>query len=205
MVRRTQLSGKSRAYTGRMRQLLDLAPAAAFFLGWLLYDIYIATGAVIVALFAVVAAYWFLDRKLHKMHAFAACAAGVFGSLTLLLRDPVFIQYKPSLVYACFAVILAGSHFIGDRVLLQRIPQHTLVMPDGHWRRLNAAWAAFFLGIAALNLYLVHTQTEAVWVHFRTWGYSLITMTFVLCTLPFIARYLQERPAENESPDEPRP
>ena len=73
-----------------MKQLLDLVPAAAFFLGWLLYDIYVATGAVIAALFAVVAAYWLLYRRLHKMHLVAAVAAGVFGSLTLLLRDPVF-------------------------------------------------------------------------------------------------------------------
>lgn len=175
-----------------MKQLLDLMPAVAFFVGWLAYDIYVATGAVIVALFAVVAIHWFAFRHLHKMHLFAACAAGIFGGLTLLLRDPVFIQYKPSLVYTCFAALLAGSHLIGERVLLQRLPQKALVMPDAHWRRLNAAWALFFLVIAALNMAVVHTQTEAVWVHFRTWGYSVLTMTFLLACLPFVSRYLQQ-------------
>lgn len=175
-----------------MKQLLDLLPAATFFLAWLAYDIYVATGAVIVAFFVVVAAYWLLYRRLHKMHLFAAVAAAVFGSLTLLLRDPVFIQYKPSLVYTCFALVLAGSHFIGERVLLQRLPQNALVMPDSHWRRMNAAWALFFLGIAALNLAVVHTQSEAVWVHFRTWGYSVLTIVFLLACLPFVARYLQQ-------------
>ena len=181
-----------------MKQLLDLLPAAAFFVGWLVYDIYVATGAVIVALFAVVAIYWLAYRRLHKMHLFAAVAAGIFGSLTLLLRDPVFIQYKPSLVYTCFALVLAGSHFLGDRVLLQRMPQKALVMPDTHWRRLNAAWALFFLGIAALNMIVVHTQTEAVWVHFRTWGYSVLTMSFLAACLPFVARYLQQDEASED-------
>ncbi|MCI5063347.1 MAG: septation protein IspZ [Algiphilus sp.] len=181
-----------------MKQLLDLVPAVAFFLGWVLYDIYVATAAVIVALIGVVIAYGVIERRLHKMHAFAAAVATVFGSLTLVLRDPVFIQFKPSLVYCCFALLLAGSHFVGDKVLLQRIPQHTLVMPDANWRKLNAAWAVFFLAIAALNLYLVYFQTEAVWVHFRTWGYSVLTMLFLASTLPFLMRYLQETAAEHE-------
>lgn len=183
-----------------MKQLLDLLPAAAFLGGWLAYDIFVATGAVIVALFAVVAAYWLLERKLHKMHAFAAVAALILGGATLLLRDPVFIQYKPSIVYALFGLVLAGSHLIGERVLLQRLPQQTLVMPVTQWRRLNAAWSMFFLSIAGLNLYIVETQSEAVWVHFRTWGYSVLTLSFVVLTLPFITRYLRDPAAAANEP-----
>lgn len=178
-----------------MKSLLDFAPAVAFFVAWWQYDIYIATGAVMVALLLVVAAYWLIDHKLHKMHAFAAAAALIFGSLTLALQDPAFIQFKPSLVYACFGCILLGSHVIGDRVLLQRLPQHVLVMPDTHWRRLNAAWAVFFLGVAATNYIVATTMSETVWVHMRTWGYSVMTISFLVATLPFIGRYFQDSSA----------
>ncbi|WP_029891578.1 septation protein IspZ [Polycyclovorans algicola] len=176
-----------------MKQVLDLGPAVAFFVAYYLGDIYTATLTVIIALFVTVAGYWLLERRVHKLHLAAALAALVFGGLTLYVRDPTFIKFKPTMMYCLLATVLLGSHVIGKKVLLQRLPQAMVVMPDVNWRRLNAAWAVFFYALAGVNLFVATQFSEEVWVQFRTYGYSIITFVFLLAQLPFLTRYMPQQ------------
>lgn len=176
-----------------MKQVLDLAPAVAFFVAYYLGDIYVATATVIVALFLVVLAYGLIERRLHKMHLTAALLALVLGGLTLYVRDPAFIKFKPTATYGLLGLVLFGSHWLGDKVLLQRLPQRVIQLPDPLWRRLNAIWAAFFLGLASLNYLVASYASEEVWVQFRTYGYSILMFIFLMAHLPFLSKYLPEQ------------
>jgi intracellular septation protein len=173
-----------------MKSLLDFSPAAAFFVAYLLHDIYVATAVVIVALFVVVVVYAVWERRLHKLHFVAAVAAALFGGLTLAVQDPEFIKLKPTAVYTLFALVLLGSHVVGQRVLLSRLPQKLMTLPTHVWRRVNFAWGLFFLGLALLNLYVAYQLSEATWVKFRTFGFSILTFLFLLAHFPFLAKYL---------------
>jgi intracellular septation protein len=181
-----------------MNAALDFAPALVFLVTYFLSDIYVATGALIVALFALVAVYWVRERRLHKAHLVTAIVAGVLGGLTLYVRDPEFIKLKPTVVYSIFALALLGSHFIGDRVLLARLPQKVLQMPEAVWRKVNLAWVLFFFGLAALNLYVAHTMPEATWVKFRTFGFTALMFVFLLAHAPFLKDYLPKDTAEEK-------
>jgi intracellular septation protein len=178
-----------------MKPLLDLLPALAFLGAYLLGDIYTATAVLIGALALVVIAYAILDKRLHRMHASAFAAAAVFGGVTLYLRDPLFIKLKPSIVYGLFGSVLLLSHVIGQKVLLQRIPQKMLVMPDRTWRRVNLAWALFFLSLSALNLYVAEFLDETVWVQLKAYGFTVLTLVFTLALLPFVYKYLPQEQA----------
>ena len=173
-----------------MNLLLNYGPALAFLGAYFHGGIYQATTVLIVSLFAVVALHWFWKRELHKMHLGVAIVAGVLGGLTLYLRDPLFIQYKPSAVYGVFALVLLGSHFIGDKVLLARIPQKAISLPDPLWRKINLAWSAFFLFCALINIYVAYQYSETTWVQFKTFGFPLLMFAFMLGHLPFVSRYL---------------
>lgn len=175
-----------------MKQILDLGPAVAFFVAYYLGDIYTATLTVIVALFVTVAGYWLLERRLHKLHLTAALAALVFGGLTLYVRDPTFIKFKPTMMYTLIGLVLLGSHVVGKKVMLQRLPQTMVSLPDTLWRRLNAIWASFFIALAGLNLLVATQFSEEVWVQFRTYGYSIITFAFLIAQLPFLSKYMPQ-------------
>jgi intracellular septation protein len=175
-----------------MKTLLDLGPALLFFGVYIYSDIYIATAALIGALLAVVLAYRLWKGEWHKAHAVAAVVAAVLGGLTLYIRDPAFIQYKPTAVYGVFALALLLSHVIGDRVLLARLPQKTVQLPDTVWRRLNLAWALFFVFCAGLNVWVAANFDEATWVQVKTFGFSALMFLFLLAHLPFLSRYLPD-------------
>jgi intracellular septation protein len=167
-----------------------MAPTLLFFGAYYFAGIYVATGVLIVSLFALVLIYWLWTRKLHTMHLVTAIIAGIFGGLTLYIHDPAFIKFKPTALYAVFSVALLLSHFIGDRVLLQRIPQKAITLPDPVWRRINFAWALFFAFCALLNLYVAANYDEVTWVKFKTFGFSTLMFVFMLAHAPFIARHL---------------
>lgn len=175
-----------------MKFFLDLFPALAFFAAYKFGGIYVATGVLIASMFALVLIYWLWKREIHKMHLITAIIVAVFGGMTLYVHDPAFIKFKPTALYAVFSLALLLSHVIGDKVLLQRIPQEALQMPDTVWRRVNFAWAIFFAFCAVLNLYIAANYDEATWVKFKTFGFSILMLVFMFAHIPFVARYLPQ-------------
>lgn len=175
-----------------MKFLLDYAPALLFFAAYFLADIYVATAVLIVAAIGLVLIYRFWQGHWHKSHIVVAVLATVLGGLTLMIQDPAFIKFKPTAVYAVFALALLGSHVVGKQVLLARIPQQTFKFPVPVWRRVNLAWGLFFLGCAALNWYVAGHYDEATWVKFKTFGFTALMFVFLLAHAPFLARYLPQ-------------
>jgi intracellular septation protein len=173
-----------------MKLLLDYSPLGAFLLAYWLGDIYIATAALMVTLWLAFFAHRAMLGNWSKTYLWVALVATVLGALTLYLRDPGFIKLKPTIIYGGLALALLGSHFVGDKVLLARMPQQLVVAPDAIWRKLNFAWAMFFAGCAALNLYVAHHFSEAAWVKFKVVGFTVLPLLFALAQAPFLARYV---------------
>lgn len=179
-----------------MKTLLDLLPAIAFFAVYLAADIYAATIALMASLVLVVIVHRLWKKEWNKAQVITAIVAGVLGGLTLYVRNPDFIKFKPTAVYAVFALALLASHVIGQRVLMQRLGHSVLPLPDAVWRRVNVAWALFFIGCAALNWYIAGHYSEDTWVKFKTFGFTAMTLVFVFAHLPFVSRYLQPSDAQ---------
>ena len=175
-----------------MKVLFDYAWVPLFGGAYLYGGIYLATEVLIATLFAMVGAWWLWKRELNKTYLAIALMTGVLGGLTLYLRDPEFIKFKPTAVYLAFSAALLGSHFFGDRVLLARMPQHAITLPDAVWRRVNLAWGVYFFGCALLNLYVAGHYDEATWVKFKLFGFTALTFLFALAHLPFLWRYLPQ-------------
>lgn len=175
-----------------MKFLLDYSPALLFFGAYFLFDIYAATAVLIAAAIALALIYRVWQKTWHKTHLTVAVLATVLGGLTLAIRDPAFIMFKPSAVYGVFGLALLGSHFIGERVLLARLPQKIIELPDSVWRKVNLAWALFFFGCAVLNLYVAGNYDEATWVKFKTFGFTALMFVFLIAHAPFLHRYLPQ-------------
>ena len=180
-----------------MNAVLDLIPAILFFAAYKLYGLFTATAVLVVSLLADgaddLAAH---EVKVPKLQLATALVATVLGGMTLWFRDPTFILFKPTAIYGAFALALLGSHVIGDKVLMQRIPQKALVMPDALWRRLNLAWALFFVFCALLNVYVALNFSEAVWVKVKVFGFTALMFVFMLAHIPFLSRYLVDSPKD---------
>jgi len=180
------------SYNRSVKFLLDYLWAPLFLGAYFYGDIYLATKVLIGSLVAMIALWVLWKRELNKTYLVIALVTSVMGGITLYLHDPVFVKFKPTIVYIVFAAILLASHFVGDRVLLARMPQHAVVLPEDVWRRVNLAWALFFVACALLNYYVAGHYDEATWVKFKVFGFTGLTFVFAIAHAPFLWRYLPQ-------------
>lgn len=179
-------------YTGAMKLLFDLFPILLFFVAFKLADIYVATAVAIAA--SVVQIVWLKlrARPLEPMQWASLAIIVVFGGMTLFLHDETFIKWKPTVLYGLFAAVLAGGRMMFGRNLVRSVMGKQLALPEPVWHRLNLAWIAFFVAMAALNLAVAYRFPTDVWVDFKLFGTMGLTIAFVVAQALWLGRYVQE-------------
>jgi len=187
-----------------MKMLADFFPILLFFIAYQLYDIYVATAVAIASSFLQVGFYWLVRRRVEKMHLITLGLLVVFGGLTLILRDPLFIKWKPTVVNWLFGIIFMGSHLIGEKTVVERMMQHAVELPAIIWTRLNMAWSLFFIVSGLLNLYVAFNYSEETWVSFKLFGMLGLTFLFVIAQAFYMARHVRDQapsgaPSEEET------
>lgn len=161
-----------------MQFLFDLFPVIAFFVAYKLWGIFVATAVLIVGVLAQTAVSWIRHRKVSPMLLTSAVLVLVFGGLTLWVRDPAFIKWKPSIVNWLFAAAFLVSQYLRGPTIIQRMLGENVTLVPADWRRLNLVWVGFFLVAGALNLYVAYRFDEATWVNFKLFGLMGLTLAF---------------------------
>jgi len=174
-----------------MKFLFDLFPIVLFFVAYKMYDIYVATAVAIGAAFVQTGLFWLKNRRFEKMHLITLAILIVFGGLTLILRDPVFIKWKPTVVNWLFGATFLGSRFFGDKTLVERMMSHAITAPTAIWHRLNWAWIIFFIAMGVLNIYVAYNYSEETWVNFKLFGMMGLTLVFVFGQAFYLSRYME--------------
>ncbi|MGE5242506.1 MAG: septation protein A [Bacteroidota bacterium] len=190
-----------------MKFLYDLFPLLLFFAAFKLYDIYVATAVAIVASFVQVGFFWLKHRRFETMHLVTLAVIVVFGGLTLALHNDVFIKWKPTLVYWILAALVLASQWFGRITLIERMMSAQVALPPPVWKRLNLSWGLFFAALGAANLYVafyygldLDAETRRnIWVNFKVFGLFGLTLVFAIAQAVFMAKHIQEKPAEENS------
>ena len=83
-----------------LKPLVDFGPLAVLLLLYWQYDLFVATGGLMVAVTLGLALSYGLERTVPIMPLVTAGLVLVFGGLTILLDDERFIKMKPTIVKA---------------------------------------------------------------------------------------------------------
>jgi intracellular septation protein len=129
-----------------------------------------------------------LTGRLPLMPVITAVAVLLFGTLTLLFENDVFIKMKPTVVNLIFGGVLLGGLAFG-KLLLPLVLDSVMQLSDEGWRKLTVRWGVFFVALALLNEIVWRSQTTAVWAQFKVFGIMPLTMVFALAQVPLILRY----------------
>src|SRR5882724_352125 len=164
----------------------ELGPLMVFFVANAKFNLFVATGAFMVAIVAAMIASYVVVRHVPLIAIVTAVIVIVFGTLTL--HDETFIKVKPTIIYGLFAAILGGGLLFGRSFIAIMFDQMFNLTPKG-WRILTMRWAAFFFGMAILNEFIWRTQSTDFWVNFKVFGVTPLTMIFAMTQMPLIKRY----------------
>ena len=128
----------------------ELGPLIVFFVANAKFNLFVATGAFMMAIVAAMIASYVVVRHVPMMAIVTAVIVLVFGTLTLVLHDETFIKVKPTIIYGLFAAILGGGLLFGRSFIAILFNQMFNLTPKG-WRILTMRWALFFLAMADLE------------------------------------------------------
>ncbi len=160
--------------------------------------LFVATATFMVAIAISLTVSWALSRTLPRMAVVTGVVVAVFGTLTLVLQDETFIKMKPTVVNGLFALILAFGLLQG-RSYLKYLLGETMPIDDRGWMIFTWRWAGFFVFLAILNEVVWRTQSDEVWVSFKTFANIPLTLIFILLQWPLLKRHmLPEEGAEEE-------
>jgi intracellular septation protein len=167
-----------------MQTFTNLMPLAAFLAAYYLRGIYAATAVLMAAMVLVLAVDYVRLRKVTPMHLLSTVLVLVFGSATLLLRDPLFLKWKPSIFMWMLAVAFLLSQWIGRAPLAQRMMQSALPevarIERGSWLKLNLLWVVFYGLLGAANLWVAYNTSERFWIGFKVFGLTAALMVFAV-------------------------
>ena len=177
--------------------LLDfffLVPFLAAYLLWgLIPAVWVLMGAVIVQ----VAAQWLIGGR-YKPKPITLASAGlvlVFGTLTVVLKDPLFIKWKPTVLYWAMSVALLGARLWKRKGVIHAIltsqAEGFAALPARAASVLDWAWLMFLVVMGALNIWVAYTFSESTWVYFKLFGLTALTLVFGLLQGLWVVRSLK--------------
>jgi len=210
-----------------LRQLVDFSGLLAFGLAFLFFRLRGTAGDE-----ALVNATWFLvagsavgvavglivEKRLALLPLLVGGFALVFGLLTLLTGDGLWVKLKVTILNAGLAVALLGGLWLGKQPL-RALLGTVIPINDAAWRTLTFRYGLFFAAVAITNE-LVRSEALVawaaeqvgrgdvdpadVWVSFRgvLW---IASSVFGLSQVPLILRNLtsSDKPVDPMAPAEP--
>ena len=97
-----------------------------------------------------------------------------FGLATILLRDPLFLQWKFSIVYWLFSLILIVSYILKGPIVLKTLfslgGDKVNEIPLELLRKLTFVFAFGFVLIGFINTYFIYFTSFDTWVTFKFIG-----------------------------------
>lgn len=179
---------------GTMRLLVDFGPLVVFFVtykiaGAGLHGVLVATGAFMAAIIISATAALITFRRLTPMLWLSAILILSFGAITLYLRDPRFIQMKPTIYYILLAVLLFAGLLRGKPLLRWLFGPVFPGLTEEGWLKLSRNWGLFFVVLAIANEVLRATVDFDTWLTLKVWGVTIVSFVFAMANMPMLLRH----------------
>lgn len=199
-----------------MKQLLEFLPLIIFVVVYQMsgttlslgsseytFDgIYTATIALMLATVLQVLIVKLVWGLVEKRLLGVAGAVIVFGGATVLLRDPVFIFWKPTVFNWALAGIHVVWHVVLGKCFFQELLPDEIEMPKHAWTRVTFVSTCHFFMVGAVNLYVAYNFSMDTWVSFKLWSAVLFTILWAGVIGVIIGPYLREDLKEADSADD---
>jgi len=201
------------AAAGWINFLVDFGPLLVFFLVFRFTQdgegAFAATRAAIngtvafmvAIIIAVGISKWRLGKVSPMLWLSAVLIIG-FGTLTVYFNDERFIQIKPTIIYAFFAIVLFAGLFRGKAMLKYLLQAAFEGLSEEGWLKLSRNWAVFFVVLAVANEALRNTVSFDTWLTLKVWGFTAVSFLFTLTQIPLLLKHGLSLEEQKETPAE---
>ena len=179
-----------------MQFLYEIFPVFLFFIAFKWYGIYTATKIGIIATLLQAVANRLYVGQWDKKQVITFLVFVLFGGMTLYFHDPIFVKWKPTIVFWIFSLVILFTQVFTQKPLMQRLMEKMLegkaIIPLNIWQRINLAWAIFFTILGGLNLYIAYHFDNDIWVNFKFYGITSAMIVLSIAQAVYLTRYMTE-------------
>ncbi len=170
---------------------IEFGPLVLFFIGAEVGNFFIGTALLIVSTVLALTVSLVRDKRIPSFSVISGSFVFIFGTLTLLLQDPLWLVIEYTLYNGIFGITMLVGLLFG-RSLLKPLFGTMFHISERGWRILSFRWGAFFILIAIGNEYFWYHFSADDWVFFR------LGASVALCIFGFSQFFLtkKERLAE---------
>jgi intracellular septation protein len=154
--------------------------------------ILLATAVAIIASFGQIGYLLLKRKKIDGMLWVSLAIIVLFGGATIYFHDEMFIKWKPTILYWCFAAALLLAQLVAKKNLVRTMMEKQITLPDQVWGKLNLAWTGFFVFMGLLNLYIAYNFATDTWVNFKMFGGMGLMFAFIIGQSLYLSKYLKE-------------
>ena len=174
------------------KSLLEMGPLILFFVVNYFYGIFAGTAVLVVSTIISLIVSKLLYKSIPMLAAFGCVAVVLFGSLTLIFDNDLFIKIKPTVVSLIIAGILLLGKVMGKNPLAL-VMQSSITLEEEGWTKLTWLWVFMFIVMAIANEIAWRNLTTDQWVSFKAFGIPVLSVFFGLLSLPILKKYQIEK------------
>lgn len=188
--------------SGWLNLAVDYGPVIVFFLVYRLFSpqdredsvgevlavIRATASFMVAAIIALGVSRWKLGRISPMLWLSTLLIVG-FGSVTIFLQDPLYIQLKPTVIYLLFGALLMIGVARGKALLKYLLEAAFEGLNEQGWMKLSRNWGLFFFALAVLNEVLRHTLSFGDWIAAKLWVFLPLTFLFTFVQIPMLLRH----------------
>jgi len=173
--------------------LIDLVPVLLFFIAFKIYGIYVATVVGIIATSAQVLLTFAWKKRFDKQQLLTLVVFVIFGGMTLYFHNPLFVKWKPTIIFWVMGLVFFFSRYVGTKTIAQRMLEKGLegaTLADHVWQKLNWLWVGFFLFLGTINIFVAYHFDTDTWVNFKLYGVTGLLLLFCIFQAVLLSRYM---------------
>lgn len=196
-----------------MKQILELLPIALFFIAYkmsgdtitigpwshTLNGIFSATAVLIIATLVQTLLVLLIYKRIERKDMWMLLAVIGFGSLTLIFRNQLFIQWKPTIFNWVLALVFFITPLLSGKTLIERALASHMHLPHRIWLRLNNFWCLHFALVGGANLYVAYQYSEAFWVSYKLYSSIGFTVFLSVLTIAILAPHIKDSSQTEEN------
>ncbi len=173
---------------GILGLLLEFGPVIVFLLAFEFFHVYKATIILMIATIISTLITFRVQKRLPYVALYVALLTSAFGYITLVFKEPKFIQMRDTLYdVTCAGTLLVGLMF---KTQILKLAFHGILpMTKRAWNNFTYAWITFFLVVAVLNEYVRRTMSLDDWFSFKS---IMVGVTMFFGLLVFYVYYEKE-------------
>ena len=179
-----KISSNNEAY----KSFLEMGPLLLFFVVNYFYGIFTGTAVLVLSTIISLILSQIIFKTIPMIAAFGCLAVVLFGSLTLIFDNDLFIKLKPTVVSLIIALLLIIGTLMGKNPLAL-IMKSSINLNNEGWRKLTWLWIVMFVIMAVANEIAWRNLSTDQWVSFKAFGIPILSVLFGLLSLPILKNY----------------